>query len=56
MMKEKLQACLKIYDNREFRTLYDRFNSYFKAAEELEEVIEVVIKSRDKINRLFKDL
>jgi hypothetical protein len=49
MMQEKLNGCLQVHENYEFRRLHTRFESFTGFCTGLEEVIGVVLQSRGRI-------
>lgn len=56
MMEEKLEGCLRVYENSDFRRLSARFQSFNQFSHKLEELIRGIYASKHRIDELFADL
>lgn len=56
MMEEKLEGCLRVYENNDFRKLFARFQSFNQFSNKLEELIKGIYASKHRIDELFAEL
>ena len=56
MMEEKLEGCLRVYENNDFRKLFGRFQSFNQFSNKLEELIKGIYASKHRIDELFAEL
>ena len=55
-MQNKVKFCMELQDYREFRGLLVKFDTFFEASRDIEEIIYIVNKSKNRIDDLFKEI
>ena len=55
-MHEKIKCCMEVQAYREFLSLLYKFDTFLEASKDIEEIICIVNKSKNKIDNLFKEI